>query len=298
MPNPLFIVGQTATGKTAVALEWAERCGGEIVNADAFQVYAGLDLLTAKPTAPELARVPHHLLGTVALTDIYNAARYREDALRCVADIEARGKRALVVGGSGMYVKSLTHGLSPLPAADPTMRAELEALDAPALLVRLKDLDPVAAGTIDAKNKRRLVRALEVCLVTGQPFSRHRDLWSRNAQAIRTTGWFLWRERDDLHARIAARVDAMFAAGVLAEVAAIPADAIGPTAAGIIGLADIRLHLAGALTLTACQERIKAATRQYAKRQMTWFKRELAFAPVNLSAKDAWQPPCDGSQVA
>jgi tRNA dimethylallyltransferase len=286
MQNPFFIVGQTAAGKTEAALALAEQCAAEIVGADAAQVYAGLDLLTAKPSPRDRARVAHHLVGTVPLADAYNVARYRADALHCLDSIQARGRRALVTGGSGLYVKALTHGLSPLPSADPVLRAELELLDAAALLARLEALDPVTASTIDAKNKRRLVRAVEVCLSTGQAFSRQRDHWSSDADAPATRGVFLFRDPADMHARIEARVETIFAAGVLDEVRAVPENAPGPTAARIIGLSDIRLHLDGKLTLGACKDRLKAATRQYAKRQMTWFKRELIFEPVNLSRKE------------
>jgi tRNA dimethylallyltransferase len=285
MQNTFFVVGQTAVGKTAAAIELAEACGGEIVGADAFQIYAGLDLLTAKPTARDLARVPHHLIGTVCLTEAYNAARFRTDALRCIADIHARGRRAIVTGGSGLYVKALTHGLAPLPPADPALRAELEGLDAPTLLARLRLLDPVCADIIDARNKRRLVRAMEVCLTTGRPFSAQRNGWAPDGLTSAVRGVFLFRDRADLHARIDARVEWIFAKGVLDEVRSVSAVALSETAARIIGLADIRLHLAGALSLAACKERLKAATRQYAKRQMTWFKREHVFQPVNLSVE-------------
>jgi tRNA dimethylallyltransferase len=283
MQNPFFIVGQTAAGKTAAAIALAERAGAEIVGADAFQIYAGLALLTAKPTAPELVRVPHHLVGSVPLAETYNVARYRAESLLCLASIRQRGKLAIVAGGSGMYVKALTHGLSPLPAGDPALRAELEVLEPPELLARLRALDAASAHTIDARNKRRLVRAVEVCLVSGQPFSRQRDRWSAEPGPGQMGGLFLFRERAELHARIEARVEATFQAGVLEEVRALAGTPLGATAEGIIGLADIRLHLAGKLTLAACKERIKAATRQYAKRQMTWFKREPIFEPINLS---------------
>jgi tRNA dimethylallyltransferase len=288
MPETFFVVGQTAAGKTAAAIDLAGRGGGEIVSADAFQVYAGLDLLTAKPTPADRARVPHHLVGSVPLSEAYSVARFRADALACLAKIHGRGRRAIVVGGSGLYVKALTHGLSELPEADPALRAELESQEAVVLLERLQALDPAMARVIDARNKRRLVRALEVCLTTGQPVSRQRDTWVRERAPADTRGVFLFRERADLYARIDARVEAIFAAGVLDEVRALPAGALGPTAERIIGLADIRLHLAGELTLPMCKGRLKAATRQYAKRQMTWFKRESIFEPVNLSRGDAW----------
>jgi tRNA dimethylallyltransferase len=292
MQKPFFVVGQTAAGKTEIAIALAERYGGEIVGADAFQVYAGLDLLTAKPTTQDRVRVPHHLIGTVPLAEPYNVARFRTEALRCIAEIQTRGQRPIVAGGSGLYVKALTHGLSPLPSADAALRTDLEALDTAALLVRLRALDPACASAIDTRNKRRLVRAVEVCLASGKPFSEQRNHWSGDAAEIQNAGVFLFRDRPDLHARIEVRVESIFAAGVVDEVRAVPEPALGPTAQRIIGLTDIRLHLAGEISLAACRERIKAATRQYAKRQMTWFKRERMFRPVNLSLGDA------GAQLA
>jgi tRNA dimethylallyltransferase len=151
----------------------------------------------------------------------------------------------------------------------------------------LRSLDPATAEVIDVRNKRRLVRAVEVCLTTGKPFSRQRDAWAQAGTAPESRGVFLFRDRADLHARIDGRVEAMFAAGVLEEVRSCPVEELGPTAGRIIGLADIREHLAGELTLGACKERLKAATRQYAKRQMTWFKREAILEPVNLSQQEA-----------
>ncbi len=190
MPSPFFIVGPTAVGKTGMAVAVAERLGAEIVNADAFQVYEGLDLLTAKPSPDERPRVPHHLVGTVPLTEIYSVARFAEEAHSCLDDIARRGRPAIVVGGSGMYVKALTHGLSPLPPAQPALRAELENMEAAVLLRRLWSLDPVTAARIDAKNKRRLIRAVEVCVTTGQRFSDFREKWD-SPDVSRRIGWCL-----------------------------------------------------------------------------------------------------------
>jgi tRNA dimethylallyltransferase len=284
MSAPFFIVGPTATGKSEIAAEIAARCGGEIVGADAFQLYEGFALLTAKPSAETLRRIPHHLIDWVPLAEDYNVARYQEAAQQYLEDIARRGKRAMAVGGSGLYVKALTHGLSPLPPAQAGLRAELELLHLPTLLARLQTLDPVAAQAIDAKNKRRLVRALEVCLTTGSRFSDHRSLWSQPPDAAApAAGVFLTRDRNELHERIERRVEAMFP-GALEEVRSAPVESLGPTAAGMIGLAEIRAYLDSKISRQQCLERIKAATRQYAKRQITWFKRERIFTAINLSA--------------
>ena len=212
-----FIVGPTATGKSEIAAEVARRCGGEIVSADAFQIYAGLDLLTAKPEARLLRMVPHHLIGTVDPMEEMNAQQFRLRALAAIDEIHARGKPAFVVGGSGMYVKALTHGLSPLPPSSGKLRERLNQLSENELFIRLRDLDPKTSRTIDARNKRRLVRALEIYLLTGRPASEQRT-WS--APAAEPAGIFLLRDRAELYRRINERVEMMFAHGVVDEVRA------------------------------------------------------------------------------
>ena len=243
MPRPLYLVGPTAVGKSEIAAQAAERCGAEIVSADAFQIYAGLDLLTAKPDEPTLRLVPHHLLGTCPLSDEMNAETFRRAALESLAEIQRRGRPAFVVGGTGLYVQALTHGLSPLPPADPELRARLEMCTTSELLVRLEELDPTTAAAIDRKNKRRLQRAVEICLLTGQPASAQRQ---RAQPAEVPAGFFLWREREDLHARINARVEAMFAEGVVEEVREI--GAVSRTAEQTLGLRQIRELLAGRIS--------------------------------------------------
>ena len=283
MPAPFYLVGPTATGKTSLAVEIAERCNAEILSADAFQVYRGLDLLTAKPTPEELRRAPHHLLGILLLESEYSVARFLEDARDCLASVAARGKPALVVGGSGLYVRALTHGLSPLPPARPDRRAELEPWDTARLLDHLRMLDPAAPDLIDTKNKRRVVRAIEICETTGQPLSASRITWQRTEGVPVANGFFLARDKAELNERIGHRVDAMLSAGVLAEVVSQEQTAFSITSAKIIGLAEWRAYLRGEIDLPRCLDAIKARTRQYAKRQMTWF-RKSGFETVNLSA--------------
>ena len=283
MPSPFYLVGPTAVGKTSLAVEIAERCGAEIISADAFQVYRGLDLLTAKPTPAELRRAPHHLVGTLPLDSEYNVARFLEDARDCLASVAARAKPALVVGGSGLYVRALTHGLSPLPSARPELRAELEQWDTARLLDRLRMLDPAAADLIDTKNKRRVIRAIEICEATGQPLSASRITWQRAEESRIENGFYLTRDRAELNERIGHRVDAMLSAGVLEELASQAQRAFSITSAQIIGLREWRAYLRGEIDLPHCLDAIKTGTRQYAKRQMTWF-RKSGFATVNLSA--------------
>ena len=283
MPSPFFIVGPTAVGKTGMAVAVAERLGAEIVSADAFQVYEGLDLLTAKPSPDECRRVPHHLIGTVPLTEAYSVARFVKEARSCLDGIARRGQLAIVVGGSGMYVKALTHGLSPLPPAQPALRAKLEDTDADTLLRRLWLLDPVTAARIDAKNRRRLIRAVEVCVTTGKRFSDFRGKWDAPDASDGYAGVLLGRDRTMLYARIKCRVEEMFARGVVDEVRAVSWRNLSDTASRMIGWRELRAYLDGQLELKDCIDQIETATRRYAKRQMTWFRGENAFEPIVLS---------------
>ncbi len=282
MENAFFIVGPTAVGKTGLAVELAEQWGAEIINADAYQVYRGFDLLTAKPTPEQMERVAHHLVGCLATSETYNVARYLQDACACKERIAGRGKTVIVAGGNGLYVKALTHGLSPVPAVLSELRVELEALSLEDLLARLRAHDPGALLLIDVQNKRRVVRALEVCIATGKPFAASRTEWRPKLPSPRR-GVFLIRDRAELVSRIDDRIDAMFARGVVDEVRMADMEGSSSTARQILGLADIRSYLGERMDLATCRERIKVATRQYAKRQVTWFKREDCFVPINLS---------------
>jgi len=280
MKGALFIGGPTATGKSELAADVARDIDAEIVSADAFQIYRGLDLLTAKPDASTLGKAPHHLIGTMPPREEMNAEKYRRAAWRAVNEINSRGKLAIIVGGSGLYIKALTHGLAPLPEADPKLREKLKAMSLDELRSQLVELDPEAARNIDTKNRRRLVRALEICLLTGKPAS------SAFAKAtadkpIPATGVFVFRDREELYVRINERVEAMFEQGVIEEVRA--AGAIGATASQVIGLRQIRELLNGRMSLSQCIAEIQQTTRRYAKRQLTWFRRQTNFLPLNLS---------------
>src|SRR5438876_1931464 len=280
MKGALFIGGPTATGKSELAADVARDIDAEIVSADAFQIYRGLDLLTAKPDASTLGKAPHHLIGTMPPREEMNAEKYRRAASRAVNEINSRGKLAIIVGGSGLYIKALTHGLAPLPEADPKLREKLKAMSLDELRSQLVELDPEAARNIDTKNRRRLVRALEICLLTGKPAS------SAFAKAtadkpIPATGVFVFRDREELYVRINERVEAMFEQGVIEEVRA--AGAIGATASQVIGLRQIRELLNGRMSLSQCIAEIQQTTRRYAKRQLTWFRRQTNFLPLNLS---------------
>jgi tRNA dimethylallyltransferase len=284
MRRAFFIVGPTATGKSELAADIACEVGAEIVSADAFQIYQGLDLLNAKPGASTLAKAPHHLIGTIALSEEMNAEKFRCAASRAIDEINSRGKLAIVVGGSGLYIKALTHGLAPLPQTDPKLRDKLNAMSLAELHSQLFELDPEAARKIDLKNRRRLVRALEICLLTGKHVS---DVVAgvsdsgRPGSSIPATGVFVHRDREELYARINQRVEKMFEHGVIEEVRA--AGGMSATASQMIGLREIRQLIDGKISLSQCIAEIQQATRRYAKRQLTWFRRQTNFLPLNLS---------------
>jgi tRNA dimethylallyltransferase len=293
MTRAFFIVGPTATGKSEIAADVARETSAEIVSADAFQIYRGLDLLTAKPEASTLSKTPHHLIGTVPLTEEMNAERFRRAATVAIDEINSRGKLAIVVGGSGLYIKALTHGLAPLPESDPKLREQLSSMSLSDLRSLLVELDPETAKRIDRNNRRRVVRALEICLLTGKAASAQLSRMGgletaapckpprTGLSASRATGVFVFRDQEELYERINQRVQAIFERGVIEEVRA--AAVTNATASQMIGLREIRELLGGKKSLPQCIADIQQATRRYAKRQLTWFRRQTNFLPLNLS---------------
>lgn len=278
----LIIAGPTGAGKTALSLRLAARLGGEIVGADAFQLYAGLPLLTAQPTPAEQEGIRHHLIGSLDPGERFDAGCYQRAAVPILRDIVARGRTPLVVGGTGLYVKALLGGLDELPGNDPVLRLELAQNDLTSLVERLRNADPEAPGQIDIANRRRVERALEIVMLTGKPLSASRSHKVPH-QATGVRALLVTRDREELNARIEANVRAMFDRGVEAEVAALPEEEVGPTAAMTLGLREIRALLRGEISREAAIEAITVATRRYAKRQMTWFRNQHSFPVLNLS---------------
>jgi len=290
--QPLYVAGPTGCGKTAVSLALARLFTPvAIVNADAYQIYRGLEILSAAPAPAERAACPHHLFGVLEPTDENDAAEHARRAHATLATIPGDAL-PLVVGGSGLYLKAITHGLAPTPKGDPTLRAELEAEPLESLVERYRDLDPAGAATTNLLNRRYVTRNLEICLLAGRPASELKAEWAVSEPEIRAV--YLQRDRADLDERIVRRTAAMFDAGVIEEVARL--ESLSGTAAKAIGIAEIRALRRGEITEPACREAIRLATRQYAKRQENWFRREPAFHPLPLPRDEA--PEVTAARIA
>jgi tRNA dimethylallyltransferase len=273
------LLGPTASGKSALALQLAARHPVEIVSLDSAQVYRGMDIGTAKPDAAERARVPHHLIDLVDPDESYSTGRWRTDAVRAILGILERGKIPLLVGGTMLYYRALVAGIDTLPQADPQVRAELDAeaarLGWPALHAQLEAVDPRSAHRISRNDAQRIQRALEVWRLTGKPLSTLQGT-SKAALPFRLKGFaMIPREREALHARIAERFDAMLAAGLVDEVRALRARyrlSAGMPSMRAVGYRQAWDYLEGRTGEAAMRERAVAATRQLAKRQLTWLR--------------------------
>jgi tRNA dimethylallyltransferase len=277
--EPLFaIVGPTASGKTEVAIEVAEQLGAEIVCADSTTVYRGMDVGTAKPTPEQRARVPHHLIDVAEPSEPFTVARYQRLARTAIEGIRWRGRVALLVGGSGLYVRAVVDDLV-FPPTDPVVRERLEAeaagAGATAMYRRLAELDPPAADRIEPDNVRRTVRALEVAEITGRPFSSYAEAWDGYPEErVRAAG--LDVPRPELHERIEARVRAQLAEGLIEEVKELAHVGLAGwlTASQAIGYAEFARHLEGELSLDEAAARTVKRTKALARRQLAWFRRD------------------------
>jgi tRNA dimethylallyltransferase len=279
LPAPIFIAGPTAVGKSEIALQLAEQLGGEIISADSMQVYRGLDIGTAKPSPAERARVPHHLIDICDLTENFDAAQFVRLAQKSVEEIQARGRVPVFCGGTGLYFKAFLSGLGEAPATNPGLRAELEAASFEALLRELRERDLAAYEKIDKQNPRRVIRAVEVIRLTGKKFSEQRAEWKTEARSnVQGLRFFCFtRSPVDLHTRINTRVDAMFARGLVGETRKLLQRGLeqNKTAMQAIGYRQVVEHLRGERPLAETIELVKSRTRQFARRQLTWFRRQL-----------------------
>ena len=275
-PRCVFIAGSTAVGKSAVALALAEKIRGEIISADSMQVYRGLNLGTAKPSPAERARVPHHLVDICDLHEAFDAAQFIRLAQKVVLEIQAREKTPIFCGGTGLYFKAYLEGLGEAPPADETLRAELGKISLPDLLAELQRTDLATYEKIDRQNPRRVIRAVEVIRLTGKKFSEQRAEWQSEVQSPKSKVIFaLTRSAEDLHARINRRVDEMFRRGLVEETRELLKHGLAENkfAMQAIGYRQVVEHLRGEHTLAATVELVKIRTRQFAKRQLTWFRR-------------------------
>lgn len=283
----IVICGATATGKSDLAVALAQNIDAEIINADSMQLYRGMDIGTAKITNEERQGIPHHLLDLLDVTEDANVAWYQEKARAAIADIHSRGKHAIIVGGTGLYIKAILDELN-FPDTDPVVRAELELEFATGgiapLFERLEKLDPAAALAIDKANSRRVIRALEVIKITGKPFTANlpREESSRYPNAKQ---FGLVMDRDTLSERISNRVDRMWEQGLVQEAEKLIAAGImnGTTAQRALGYSQVIAQIEGKVSQGEAQEETKRATRQYARRQETWFSRDERISWISPS---------------
>jgi tRNA dimethylallyltransferase len=299
--GPILIAGPTAVGKSEIALRLAEQLGGEIISADSMQVYRGLDIGTAKPSPADRARVPHHLIDICDLTESFDAAQFARLAHRTVAEIQSRGHVPVLCGGTGLYFKAFLEGLGNAPSADAKLRAELEAAPLEKLLDELRERDPAAYEKIDRQNPRRVIRAVEVIRLTGKPFSKQRAEWNvlpasspeelklEVPARCRNRVFCFIRSSDDLHARINARVDTMFQRGLVDETRELLKRGLAEnkTAMQAIGYRQVVEHLHGERSLAETIELVKIRTRQFAKRQLTWFRAQKNLEWIELKPDES-----------
>ncbi len=294
--RPIYICGSTATGKTGVSIALANAIGGEIVNGDAYQVYQDLDTITAAPSADELAKAPHHLFGILQPSEDFDAHKFLDIAKPTIAEIQSRGKVPIIVGGSGMYLKFLTHGVSPVPAGDDTLRAYLETLTAEAQIKKLVQLDPIGAADTNLKNRRYVIRALEICILSGEPMSKLKTDWKQSSLEMEKhlRGFLLDWDRGLLRERIGLRTELMIKHGAINEVRAVhEKNNFSKTSIKAIGVRDIIDYIDGEITQERCQELIFFATCQYAKRQRTWFQKEQWIKPIAMNPETQVQKVID-----
>jgi tRNA dimethylallyltransferase len=276
----LAIVGPTATGKTALALDLATAFGGEIVSCDSTAVYRGIDIGTDKPRVEERRGLPHHLIDVVGPAEVYSAARYARDAAAAIRSITARGRLPVLVGGTGFYYQALVRGLFPGPERDEALRARLDRVAArrgvEALHRWLTRIDAESAARIQSRDQKRLVRALEVYLLTGRPLTAHFVDTASPIAGAEILPLGLTLPRDTLRARVAARVEAQFARGVVAEVERLLAEGVPASAHAFSGLVyrQVMEMRRGVRGLAATRDLIVQQNMRYARRQLIWFRRE------------------------
>jgi tRNA dimethylallyltransferase len=318
--DALVLTGPTGSGKTALGLDLAERLGAEIVSMDSMALYRGMDVGTAKPTRAERARVPHHLIDVLDPWEAASVAWWLERAAACCREIQDRGKRVLFVGGTPLYLKALLHGLFDGPGGDPAIRdrltQEAEAAGPHALHKRLARVDPAAAARLHVNDVRRVIRALEVWEITGQPISSRQRQWPESrgsriedrgskdapqsaldprSSILDPRSSILWLDlpRQELYERINRRVEQMFAAGLVEEVRALRAlpRPLGREAAQALGYKEVFAYLDGKASLAETVAQVQTRSRNFAKRQVTWFRHLPGCRPASKQlTEELWGP--------
>ena len=298
----IAIAGPTAVGKTALSLALAERLSGEIISCDSMQIYRGMDIGTAKPTEEELARIPHHLINIVSPDSPYSAADYERDARLAIADIQKRGKTPIFCGGTGLYLESVLYeGKLQSPEGDEVLRASLWARSADDVYEELMRVDPDSARATHKNNRKRVIRALEIYLISGKTKSE----WDReNTRSSMIEGAELYvltsSDREALYQRIDKRVDLMMEAGLLDEVRLLSLDP-SSTAGQAIGYKEFYPYFAGEATLDEAVAALKQASRHYAKRQLTWWERNRDAIKIDMATvtvEEALEAIVAGSYLA
>lgn len=286
MNKILFLIGPTASGKTEVAIRLAHKIGAEAISCDSMQVYRGMDILSQKPTPRQRARVLHHMIGILSPNKEFSVADYRKRAVVAIKKIHKKGKIPLIVGGSGLYVKALIDGLFPSNPKSEKLRARLLRLSHKYgnqyLYNRLKKVDPGAAGSIHPNNTRRVIRALEIYEVSGTPISQMRTKTEGLLSRYDITVFGFMRQRQILYERINRRVDKMFKAGLVNEVKKLKKGKIGQTASFALGYKEITGYLDGKYTEEEAKRLLMRNTRHFAKRQMTWFRKDARIKWIHI----------------
>jgi tRNA dimethylallyltransferase len=293
-PEIILVAGPTASGKSEVALLLAEQIGGEIVSVDSMQVYRGMDIGTAKPSAADRRRVRHHLIDIADITESFDAAQFVENAERAVDDIRARGATPILCGGTGFYFKAFLEGLGEAPPGDPELRARLAMIPREKLLEELEGSDPALFSRIDRHNLRRVIRAIEVIRLTGKAFSEQRAP-ARKSGDIGHLFIGLSRSIEDLRDRINSRVDEMFKRGLVAETEHLLKHGLeaNPVAMQALGYRQVVEHLRQGVDLNETIGLVKLRTRQFAKRQLTWFRRQAALTWLEIAREEPAEQTAD-----
>jgi tRNA dimethylallyltransferase len=278
----IFLVGPTASGKSEAAAALAKKINGEIISCDSMQIYKGMGILTSAPGLSLLKKVKHHLIGVVSPEKDWDVFRYRAMALKAMEGVIARGKIPVFAGGTGLYVSVLMDGIFPRGGVSPAVRAKLEALDERELASRLASVDPEAAARIHLHDKKRMVRALEVYEATGKVISRLQKTRHGLAEDYDVKVFCLNMDRQSLYSRIDSRVDRMYARGLVKETQRLSRRRLSRTARYAIGIRELKGYFAGDYSFDEAKCLIKRNSRRYAKRQLTWFRKDKRIHWINI----------------